>query len=253
MSTPSPAMQMLPSEKPRFEDLFTLDLSTTDAWYKLGLELGLSIGTLNGIKSKHTKVHLCKRAMFREWMRVCPVEKCTWSYLLQALKKVDPKAARAVSETITSIPKLSPPISDQPHTAQFPLESGVKSDLSKFDTVAKQLTSSQSLTLSLSSGGGASVDSIKLGRIESDYSPSRSPCEVASSSTHDSFEMRSLSAEEYQTAGEDDSLTIQHFTYQHDLESTEESMSFSAGRNPVRFFIALIPAISVLVPHTFRL
>ena len=234
MSTQQIGMQVLPSNKPDFQDLYTLDLSGSDTWYKLGLELGLSDSTLDGFKFKHTKPHLCKRAMFREWLKVCPAEKCTWSYLLQALTKVDPKAAAVVSETITSSQKQISSKVDQPHTAQFPLVSIGKGEGAWFDVSLKAFTSTQSLTPSIASKGSTD-DSKEPSRTEFDYSPSRLSRDKHDVSNQDSSETRSVSGDEYQTAGEDDSLTIQHFSYQQDVEDMEQtvSLSFSAGNNPV--------------------
>ena len=239
MSTEPLAMQVLPSERPGIQDLFTLDLTTSDAWYNLGLELGLSRSTLDRIKSEQSKAHLRKRAMFREWLKVCPAERCTWSHLLQALTKVDPHTAEIVSETITSSLKLVPPKSDQPHTAQFPLVSEGKSEAARLDISTKDFTSTKSLTPSVASKEGSTEDPKKPSRIEFDYSslmPSedttnegRSPSNQGSSGT------RSFSADDFHTASEDESLQLQPFSYQHNVEAMEQriSTSFSAGKDPV--------------------
>lgn len=38
--------------------------------------------------------------MFHEWLKACPVVICTWSRLIKALTKLDPKTAQSVSDTI---------------------------------------------------------------------------------------------------------------------------------------------------------
>ena len=257
MSTPLLATQALPfsrTDRPNVQDLYTLDLSGSDLWYKLGMELGLNLATLEGIKEKHSKPQACKRAMFKEWLSVCPAESCTWSHLIQALIKVDPEAAKKVSETIDFSQKEVFPKSEQPHTAQFPLKSDSKAEGESVDITSKPL-SMASLPPSLTTGRrerpqteiiqvrdpSSSLtttrqrlptgDSKISGRIESDYAPPSIPSddvtlEVDSSSNH--MSSRSISAEEFHTASEDEA--IQPFSYQQDVE---QSITFSASTDPV--------------------
>ena len=260
MSTPLLAAQALPfshTDRPNIQDLYTLDLSGSDLWYNVGIELGLKLATLEGIKAKHRKPQACKRAMFREWLRGCPAESCTWSHLIQALTKVDPEAAKIVSETIDFSQKEAFPKSEQPRTAQFPLKSDIKAEGESVDITSKPL-SMASLPPLLTSGRRErpqteivrvrdpsssltfptttkrrlpSGDSKTSGRVESDYAPPSIPSdditlEVESSSNHTSS--RSISAEEFHTASEDEALQV--FSYQQDVE---QSITFSASADPV--------------------
>ena len=260
MSTQSLVTQALPfshAERPNIQDLFTLDLSGSNLWYQLGIELGLNLATLEGIKAKHSKPQACKRAMFKEWLSVCPAESCTWSHLIQALTKVDPEAAKVVSKTIDFNPKEASPKLGQPHTAQFPLASESKAEGGRIATTSTPLSMtslppslsiggkerpqteimrvrdpSSSLTFPATTGQRLPTSSSKTsGRVESDYAPPSIHSddiihEAESSSNH--MSSRSFSPEEYHTASEDES--IQPFSYQQDAE---QSSTFSASTDPV--------------------
>ena len=258
MSKQSLAVQTPPSshaDRPDLHDLLTINPTVPDIWYSIGLELGLSVNVLNGIKTKHGKPQHCKRAMFKEWLNTCPSETCTWSHLIQALRKVDPRTADVIAETIASSPKETSLKSDQPHTSRFPLQ---KSERKEVDTSS---ISTASLPPSLISGRRErpwtdivhdpptslplhevaitgqqlSTDVLKTtGRIQDDYPPLMSyddkSHESRSQSNRGSSETRSFSAEEYQTASEDDSIQPFVINYQQDVE---QSITFGASNDPV--------------------
>ncbi len=62
-------------------------------WYRLGLELGLTNGTLETIEHDHQRdVETCKRRMVREWLKK---PQATWRSLELALLKVGEEEAAA--------------------------------------------------------------------------------------------------------------------------------------------------------------
>ena len=239
-------------EKPGIQDLFTINLSeTAHLWYRIGLELGLSVETLKTIEANNAKPERRKRAMFREWLKVCPSENCTWSHLIKALAKLDQNLAKSVSQTIA----MDSPKPTTVHTATFPLRpgSGSRKDDntatsgSKYDDTAS-VSSSLSLSsatygrqlkpqtdiISMSSRPTLSPSSLDESSVlqrqpaskvyhetsrESDTKPSGYSLTHSKSheeSSHESDavdEMRSLSTDAYLTASEDE--LIQPFNSQH--------------------------------------
>ena len=262
------AVQTPPSthtDRPGLHDLLTINFTDPDMWYNIGLELGLTTSVLNVIKIKHGKPQPCKRAMFKEWMNTCPPETCTWSHLIQAIKRVDPKTAEVIAETIA---REALPRSDHPRTSLFPAqksereEAGISTaslppsligsrrerpwtDIVQDPTASLLMHKAAPIT-----GQRPSMGDVKSGgRTEDDYPSLRSyhddqSRESRSQSSHESGETRSFSAEEYQTAGEDDSIQPFVTTYQQD----EQRITSGASSDPVSGISALI----LLVLFTFN-
>ena len=53
-------------------------------WYNIGLGLGLSVGTLDGIKADHSNTSDCLREALKTWLKNLPPP--TWSKVLEALR-----------------------------------------------------------------------------------------------------------------------------------------------------------------------
>ena len=53
-------------------------------WYNIGLGLGLSVGTLDGIKADHSNTLDCLREALKTWLKTLPPP--TWSKDVKALK-----------------------------------------------------------------------------------------------------------------------------------------------------------------------
>ena len=53
-------------------------------WYNIGLGLGLSVGTLDGIKADHSNTLDCLREALKTWLKTLPPP--TWSKVVKALK-----------------------------------------------------------------------------------------------------------------------------------------------------------------------
>ena len=269
MSKKSLAMQIPPSshtDRPDLHDLLTINLSDPKMWYNIGLELGLTVSALNAIKTKHGKPQPCKRAMFKEWMNTCPPETCTWSHLIPALRRVDPKTAEVISETVA---REALPQSDHPRTSLFPLQKSKRDEASiSTASLPPSLIGSRrerpwtdivqdptaSLPVHKAAEQRLSMGDVKSGgRTEDDYCPllksyrDDQSRESRSQSSHGSGETRSVSGEEYQTAGEDDS--IQPFvTYQQD----EQRITSGASSDPVSGISALILLVLTLNPFLLR-
>lgn len=258
MSEKSLALQTPPSsdaDRPGLHDLLTINPTIPGMWYNIGLELGLNDTVLNGIKTKHGKPQHCKRAMFKEWLNTCPSETCTWSHLIQALKRVDPKTAEVIAETVSSGQIETSPKSDRPHTSLIPVQ---KRDRKEVDVSSISMASlppslisgrrerpwteivqdpSGSLPLHEAATTGKQLttgDLKTVARTEADYLPLTShgdqSRESRSHSNHGSSETRSFSAEEFQTASEDDSVQPFVTTYQQDVEP---SITFGRSNDPV--------------------
>ena len=257
------------ADRPGLHDLLTINLTIPDMWYNIGLELGLSISVLDGIKTKYAKPQPCKRAMFKEWLNTCPSETCTWFHLIQAFKKIDPKTAEVIADTITSSPTSAK--SDRPHTSLFPVRKNEKKEVDVTSTSAASLPSSlmsgrrerpwteifhdpsTSLPIHKAAIPGQQVSTSTLkseGRIEDDYSHLMSyddqSHESKSRSSHGSSEMRSFSAEEYQTASEDDSIQPFMITYQQDVE---QSVTFGSSNDPVSMILASVLSALLILDH----
>ena len=267
------AVQTPPSshtDRPDLHDLLTINLTDPEMWYNIGLELGVTVSALSAIKTKHGKPQQCKRAMFKQWINTCPPETCTWSYLIPAIKRVDPKTAEVIAETVA---KEALPKADHPRTSLFPAQ---KSERDEAGISATSLPPSlisgrrerpwtdviQDPTASLPvhkaaaiTGQQLSIGNVKsAGRTEDDYPSLRSyrddqsrESQSRSQSSHGSGEIRSVSAEEYQTAGEDDS--IQPFvSYQQD----EQRITSGASSDPVSGISAVILLVLTLNPFLLR-
>ncbi len=77
-------------------------------WYRLGLELGLTNGTLETIEHNHQRdVETCKRRMVREWLKK---PQATWRSLELALLKVGEEEAAADVAEEHSDGKMKVPI-----------------------------------------------------------------------------------------------------------------------------------------------
>ena len=258
MSIPS----LLPplSESPDLHDLYTIDFKESEMWYKVGQELGLNVHTLDAIKVEHSKPQSCKRAMFREWLRVSPVTSCTWSHLIQALTKVDQKTAQDICQTVVGASTQSPK-SGQPHTAQYPLILEDESVRVRKDTTKLSVSMTPPTPLSLATerkkqfltetvkvkDSPTSFKAIELlstgpkklrqhGTIDSpsiysagDRDKGSIRKEICSESNHhdsdQADEIRSVSADVYQTASEDESILV--FNYQHDGEAAQQNITLS--------------------------
>ena len=259
MSKKSLAVQTPPSshaDRPGLRDLLTINLTDPETWYNIGLELGLTTSVLNAIKTKHGKPQPCKRAMFKDWMNTCPPETCTWSHLIQAIKRVDPKTAEVIAETVAreTLPKV-----DHPRTSLLPAQKSEREEAGiSTASLPPSLISGrrerpwtdivQDPTASLPVHKAAAITRQRLstddgksgGRTEDDYPSLRSyhddqSRESRSQSSHGSGETRSFSAEEYQTAGEDDSIQPFVTTYQQD----EQRITSGASSDPVSGISAL--------------
>jgi hypothetical protein len=237
------------TDRPGLRDLLTINLTDPDMWYNIGLELGLSVSILNGIKTKQGKPQHCKRAMFKEWMNTCPPESCTWPHLIQAIKRVDPKTAEVIAETVA---KETLPKSDHPRTSLLPVEKsevtaslppsliGGRRERPWTDIVQDPSASLPVHKAVAITGQPFSTGDVKTGsRTEDDYPSSRSYHDdqsraSRSQSSHGSSETRSFSAEEYQTAGEDDLIQPFVTTYQQD----EQRITSGASSDPVNWISA---------------
>ena len=258
-------MQMQPSlfERPSIYDLYTIDLNGSDMWYKVGIELNIGEDVLDRIKLESTKLHLCKRAMFKEWLRVSPDESCTYYHLIQALSKVDKKMAETVYQTVATDSEEML-YAKKPNTAQLPIhheyDSGLKRVKEKVSSASGDYFREKLVSMvappppasgqerkphteivhrdrdSLSPIGTTSQSITRLNnqlplegsllqsRVQGDYASSNlassdhvKGSEVCLESSHESEqadEIRSVSAEAYQTASEDESILV--FSYQHD-------------------------------------
>ena len=279
-------MQTQPSlsERPSIYDLYTIDLNGGDLWYKVGIELRIGEEVLDRIKSKNSKPQLCKRAMFKEWLRVSPDESCTYYHLVQALMKVDEKVAATVYQTVTTD---SEKLSDvkKPTTAQLPILHEYDSELKRMkekvgrgDYFHEKLTSTvappppasgymrkphteiihgDSGSLSPIESTSQSIARLNKHRpleLEGSFVQSRvedmhassvpaSPdrikgSEVCAESNHDSDqagEIRSVSADAYQTASEDESILV--FSYQHDGQETSTAKNrHEVSTKPIDIF-----------------
>ena len=121
---PTSLSQLL--EKPMITELYTIDINDNEKWYRVGLELGLGTDVLDSIKKSNVKPQLCKRAMFKEWLRKSSKATCTWRHLIQAIAKVDQKVAEIVAQDIIiESSDQQSPASLKPSTVQFPLEKNV--------------------------------------------------------------------------------------------------------------------------------
>ena len=261
------AVQTPPSshtDRPGLHDLLTINLTDAEMWYNIGLELGLTTSVLSAIKTKHGKPQPCKRAMFKEWINTCPPETCTWSHLIPAIKRVDPKTAEVIAETVA---KEALPKPDHPRTSLFPVQKSGR-DEAGISTASlppsliggrreRPWTDVQDPTASLPVHKAAAITGQRLstgnvksvGRTEDDYPSLRSyhDDQSRSPSSHGSGETRSVSAEEYQTAGEDDS--IQPFvSYQQD----EQRITSGASSDPVSGISALKLLVLTLNPFLLR-
>ena len=97
--------------RPKLHDLYTITLNGSDMWYKLGLELGLEVNTVERIKLENSNSQTSKRAMFKEWLELGTC--CTWQRLVQALEQVDQTVAKTVLETV-AIEYEQPPAIERP-------------------------------------------------------------------------------------------------------------------------------------------
>ena len=237
MSTQSLAGMELPvkslSERPDYEDLYTMKLSRNDLWYRIGLELGIAPRTLDAIRVQNAaKPNACKRAMFKEWLNSCPAERCTWANLIQALEKVDPTTAQSVSLTIATEPKQSPAtIRPQIHTTQFPLvsDASVSASISKtFTSDSEKSRRPQTEIVSIPHSSAALTESssdVKKQEISLTKHEILSTAAKVGMERHresdPTNDVRSVSAEAYFTASDDE--TVQPFSYQHSWEAIEHS------------------------------
>lgn len=226
-------------ERPDVKDLFTIDINDHQKWYDVGLQLGIGVDVLEKIKRDNFKPHLCKRAMFREWINVGPESNRTWKQVIEALTRVDPKEAERVMQTIiteTNV-KQQIPWSRKPYTAQFPLQAPTGNNEGK-----NQTKSGCELIPMTVSGGGQEkrhTESLKQKRIATDGScESLTATVVKDRTTSDEMEgdgdggplkksdvlleshhesehalRGSFSADVYETASEDDSFHV--FNSQH--------------------------------------
>ena len=70
-------------DRPDFHEL--VERVRTSRWYGLGIQLGLEVNTLEGIKTEcGNKMDECRTAMFREWLRTS--SDCSRKQLLDALR-----------------------------------------------------------------------------------------------------------------------------------------------------------------------
>ena len=256
------------TDKPDLHDLLTINLTDPEMWYNIGLQLGLTVSVLRAIKTKHGKPQQCKRAMFKEWINTCPAETCTWSYLIPAIKRVDPKTAEVIAETVA---KESLPKAYHPRTSLFPAQKSER-DEAGISTASlppsliggrreRPWTDVQDPTASLPVHKAAAITGQRLstgdvkstGRTEDDYPSLRSyhddqSRESRSPSSPGSGETRSVSAEEYQTAGEDDSIQPFVTTYQQD----EQRITSGSSSDPVSGISALILLVLTLNPFFIK-
>ena len=233
-------------EKPDIHDLYIINLHGSDMWYQLGLELGLSVETLEAIKAEHSKPQACKKAMFREWLKTCPVAICTWSRLIQALAKLDLKTAQSVSETISTDSKE---MQQEIHQFTLTTESKATSSVSPITAGGKY---SQPQTKSVGVGKPSSPmslavhQSINVSVSERQPLPLGHPVALESGhitaganvfeniSTHGfdaPSETRSASADDYQTADEDEILQL--FSYNHSGEVPKQRRLTNRSKDQV--------------------
>ena len=231
MSAPLFAVQMSPQllEKPDISDLYTILINDGDKWYTVGLHLGIGTDTLEKIKAENSaKPSLCKRAMFREWLKVCPKGSCTWKHVIDALRDVDQKEAERVMQTISADTNLKPqsPGSLKPHTAQFPLQiesSVVKSHIRE----KKPRIGTDGCCELLIKKQQALVEGLKTpGEMEGDDdSGTLKKSDISLESCHETEQSvrGSLSVDVYETASEDDDFMGSNS--QHDADATVASVS----------------------------
>ena len=123
-TTPTAHSHLL--ERPKITELYTIDIHDNEKWHRVGLELGLRTDVLDSIKKNNIKPQLCKRAMFKEWLKVSSEATCTWRHLIQAIAKVDQKVAEIVAQDIiTESSDQQSSTSLKSSTVQFPLEKNV--------------------------------------------------------------------------------------------------------------------------------
>lgn len=236
------------SKRPAIHDLFTMQLSgTDDMWYRLGLELGLSIEELDTIKTAHLKPLVCKKEMFKKWLKICPEKQCTWSYLLQALAKVDQNLAISISQTISTESDQS----DETETVtQFPIISKIhkKDDIENVDTTKSSVSTSTHTTLTdesrkrdrpqteiisrlsektlllASMRKESEAESVMKQANTTSNEPTAFALKSPQERTYQSDEIRSASADTFQTADEDETVQPLKFSFQHDEDSLEQGM-----------------------------
>ena len=61
------------------------ELQEVTKWFTLGLNLGLDVSTLKGVKKDHMGTDDCRRDMLGIWMRE---QEATWSKVVQALVQI---------------------------------------------------------------------------------------------------------------------------------------------------------------------
>lgn len=248
------------SKRPSVRDLFTMQLSSTDMWYKLGLELGLSVEELDAIKTAYVKPRACKKEMFKKWLNECPQTQCTWLCLLQALAKLDRNLALGVFQTVATDDTV------QPHTPLFPTvpETSKKEEMQTVDTTKPPFSTSMYTTVEDDQLGNRNRDQPQtevISRLREDPSSSVSlqkkriaellKKQASTSSnesalltstatlktrlemSHGSDEIRSGSADAFQTADEDEAFQPLKFSYQHSDEALEHNMP--AKRHQVKW------------------
>ena len=102
-------------------------------WYNIGLGLGLSVGTLDGIKADHSNISDCLREALKTWLKA-HFPPPTWSKVVEALrtKTVDEAslAAQLEHKYCSSKPDSSSYCSTldpaQPSTSQHPTSETVQ-------------------------------------------------------------------------------------------------------------------------------
>ena len=66
-------------------------------WYNIGLGLGLSVGTLDGIKAEHSNISDCLREALTTWLKAHPPLP-TWSKVVDALRTKTVGEARLATD-----------------------------------------------------------------------------------------------------------------------------------------------------------
>lgn len=217
-------------EKPKLHDLFTINLDDGDLWYKLGVELGISSVDLDAIRTKYVKAQRCKREMFKLWLN--SGRSCTWSRLVNALRKLDAKVAESVHQTIMSEMKQSAQSSGgRLHTAQFPIiPGGRRQDRERQSPLSRSLTPSSSRAGSAPVSPKPHTDIVRVNTPSPSSSfesiptkpkkPSEVSVEVKSKEVGGASETASAGTDAFQTASEDESSLLSSSSRQQTAAAT---------------------------------
>ena len=102
-------------------------------WYNIGLGLGLSVGTLDGIKADHSNISDCLREALKTWLKT-HLPPPTWSKVVEALRTKTVDEARLAAHLEQKYCSSKPDSSSyrstldpaQPSTSQHPTSETVQ-------------------------------------------------------------------------------------------------------------------------------